>query len=156
MVLSVSPNEDDHVALQTIFNHASWKSYTECSWTLCRSATLASALATLRRNLTPIIVCERDLPSATWKDLLASIEPLDHPPFLIVTSRHADEYLWAEALNLGAFDVLAKPFETREVVRIISLAWLHWSDQNESCASLPGGKALSELTVAGQMSAHGS
>jgi hypothetical protein len=32
---------------------------------------------------------------------------LPDPPVLIVTSRLADEYLWAEALNPGAYDVLA-------------------------------------------------
>jgi CheY-like chemotaxis protein len=37
------------------------------------------------------------------------------PPMLIVTSRLADDYLWAEALNLGAYDVLAKPFDASEV-----------------------------------------
>jgi FixJ family two-component response regulator len=47
-------------------------------------------------------------------------------PSLIVTSRLADDRLWAEALNLGAYDVLAKPFERLELVRSVSSAWLHW------------------------------
>jgi DNA-binding response OmpR family regulator len=48
----------------------------------------------------------------------------------MVTSRLADERLWAEALNLGAYDVLAKPFDGREVIRILSLAWQHWQDRH--------------------------
>ena len=48
---------------------------------------------------------------------------------LIVTSRLADDRLWAEALNLGAYDVLAKPFERMELVRSVSSAWLHWLPQ---------------------------
>jgi DNA-binding response OmpR family regulator len=51
------------------------------------------------------------------------------PPVLIVTSRVADDYLWVEALNLGAYDVLAKPFDLTEVTRILSSAWLHWQQQ---------------------------
>ena len=39
----------------------------------------------------------------------------------------ADERLWAEALNLGAYDVLAKPFDRTEVMRVVSMAWMHWS-----------------------------
>jgi hypothetical protein len=39
-----------------------------------------------------------------------------------VTSRLADERLWAEALNLGAWDVLAKPFDADEVIRIGKIA----------------------------------
>jgi hypothetical protein len=34
-------------------------------------------------------------------------------------------------LNIGAYDVLAKPFDRKEVIRILSLAWLHWRDQHE-------------------------
>jgi DNA-binding response OmpR family regulator len=63
--------------------------------------------------------------------MLGEIMRLPEPPFLIVTSRLADERLWAEVLNLGAYDVLAKPFESKEVVRIVSLAWLHWKDRYE-------------------------
>ena len=50
---------------------------------------------------------------------------------LIVASRLADEGLWAEAMNLGAYDVLAKPFERKELVRSVSLAWLHWRHQHD-------------------------
>ena len=76
----------------------------------------------LRGNLLP----------GTWRDMLERIGRLPQPPFLIVTSRLADGHLWAEALNLGAYDVLAKPFDRNEVVRIVSLAWLHWKDQCET------------------------
>jgi len=53
------------------------------------------------------------------------------PPLVIVTSHLADERLWAEALNLGAYDVLAKPFDAIEVGRILGLAWQHWQDRHE-------------------------
>ena len=53
---------------------------------------------------------------------------LPDPPLLIVTSRLADERLWAEALNLGAWDVLAKPFAAEETIRIVSVARQHWRD----------------------------
>ena len=47
-------------------------------------------------------------------------------PSLIVTSRLADERLWAEALNLGAYDVLAKPFDSTEAMRVVGAAWRAW------------------------------
>ena len=65
-----------------------------------------------------VVLWERDLmPGTTWVDLLESIKHLPNPPSLIVTPRLAGEYLWAEALNLGAWDVPAKPFDRSEVVR---------------------------------------
>jgi DNA-binding response OmpR family regulator len=61
-----------------------------------------------------VVVCERDLPPGSWKDVLEQVTILSDPPSLIVTSRLADERLWAEALNLGAYDVLAKPLTERK------------------------------------------
>jgi DNA-binding response OmpR family regulator len=89
-------------------------------------ATLASGLAALPKRQFEVVVCERDLTPGSWKDVLDQVTILPDPPLLIVTSRLADERLWAEALNLGAFDVLAKPFDRLETVRVIGAAWRAW------------------------------
>jgi FixJ family two-component response regulator len=75
------------------------------------------------------VICECDLEPGNWKDVLDEVLALPQPPCVIVTSRLADDYLWAEALNVGAYDVLAKPFETEEVIRIVSSASRNWRDQ---------------------------
>jgi len=49
---------------------------------------------------------------------------LRRPPFLVVTSHVADNYPRAEALNLGACDVLAKPCYSEEVIRALGSAAL--------------------------------
>ena len=122
-VLSVSPLADDHYALQAFFNHSKWQ--------LHKADSLPSAVAVMRRREIGVVICERDLSQGTWIDLLEELRQLPDPPTLIVTSRLADERLWAEALNLGAYDVLAKPFERQELVRSVILAWLHWHHQHE-------------------------
>ena len=131
VVLSVSPIEEDHVFLEDLMNHSEWTLCPNSKWTIYRSCTLASALTILRESRIPIVVCECDLAPGTWQEMLAQLALLPNPPFLIVTSLLADEHLWAEALNIGAYDVLAKPFDRKEVIRIFSLAWLHWHDQHE-------------------------
>ena len=133
-VLSVSPIEEDHRFLEDIFSNY-WTPYAGSHWMLHRSLSLESALTALQENQIPIVISESDLLPGTWKDILARIKLLPTPPLLIVTSRLADEYLWAEALNLGAYDVVAKPFDSHELCRIISFAWLHWKDKYSS--SLP-------------------
>jgi DNA-binding NtrC family response regulator len=120
-VLSVSPIQDDHDTLERILSRN--------NWVIQKAHTLVSGVAKLRQNRFPVVLCERDLMPGTWREMLAEAERLPPPPFLIVASRLADESLWAEALNIGAYDVLAKPFDTAEVVRIVSLAWLHWKDR---------------------------
>jgi DNA-binding response OmpR family regulator len=92
-------------------------------------ASVAAILKALRRDPITVVLCDRDLLGDAWKELLEQFACLSQPPCLIVTSRLADEYLWAEALNLGAYDVLARPFERAEVVRTVTLAHLHWQNQ---------------------------
>jgi hypothetical protein len=45
---------------------------------------------------------------------------------VIVSSRLADERLWAEVLNLGGYDVLGMPFEPEKVLRVADSAWRAW------------------------------
>ncbi len=129
-ILSVSPIEEDHLFLEAIFsNHSYWTPCADSNWKLHKSLTLESALSTLNENQIPIIISESNLLPGTWKDMLARTELLPTPPLLIVTSRLADEYLWAEALNFGAYDVVAKPFDSHELSRVVSFAWLHWNNK---------------------------
>jgi DNA-binding response OmpR family regulator len=90
-----------------------------------------------------VVVCESDLRPGTWKEVLEQLRTLPDPPFLIVTSKFADDRLWAEALNLGAYDVLAQPFDGMEVTRIVSIAWLRWENRH----GVPGG-VMKEMTLA--------
>ena len=84
-----------------------------------------------------VVLCERDLTPGTWIDMLDHTSCLPHPASLIVTSRLADDRLWSEVLNLGGWDVLAKPFDRVEVIRSVGLAWEHWHHQIET-AAIPG------------------
>jgi DNA-binding NtrC family response regulator len=130
-ILSVSPMEHDHEFLERSFtDQAAWSQYTNSKPELYRSPTITSALRILRETEIPVILCEQDV-YGTWREMLERISHMDHPPYLVVTARLADEHLWAEALNVGAYDVLSKPFNRTEVIRIVSLAWLHWEERRE-------------------------
>jgi DNA-binding response OmpR family regulator len=137
-VLSVSPLAEDHLTLQAVFKHSEWELY--------KTANIASALAILRRRKIGVVICEHHLSPGTWIDLLELLRLLPDDPPLIVTSRLADERFWAEALNLGAHDVLAKPFERTELVRSVESAWLHWRHRHEVPA-----EAVKTMRAAGQI-----
>jgi DNA-binding NtrC family response regulator len=139
-VLSVSPTDEVHFSLQDIFSHSKWK--------LSKSHSLASALAFLRTQKTPVVLCETDLLPGTWRDLLEQVACAPNAPAVIVSSRLADDRLWAEALNLGAWDVLARPFVKSEVYQAVSAAWRHW--RNQQVSSPP---AMQVMSAAGWGSA---
>jgi DNA-binding NtrC family response regulator len=128
-LLSVSPIQNDHDTLAGLLDRDQWRIHSALS--------LRSASAFVRAHRVPLVICEHDLWPGSWTQLLDEIRLLSLSPFLVVTSRVADDYLWAEALNMGAYDVLAGPFDLTEVTRILSSAWRHWHDQYEAPMQSP-------------------
>jgi DNA-binding NtrC family response regulator len=128
-ILSLSPNQEDHDAVT--------KMLTGSTWRLHQAVCLRSALSVIRNHSIGVVVCERDLQRGTWVDVLEIVNLLDCAPPLIVASRLADERLWAEALNLGAYDVLAKPFDRRELSRSLNMAFLHGHHSHDKLEAAP-------------------
>jgi DNA-binding response OmpR family regulator len=122
-ILAVSPADEDNVLLEHVFSHSNWK--------FDRVRTCHEALEYLTRTEVAVIICAADLPDGDWKDLLDKLKGNLVPPRVIVESQIADDRLWAEVLDSGGYDVLAKPFEQREVIRVVSLAWRQWKHESE-------------------------
>lgn len=122
-VLSVSPLKEDHRALRQLLSDA--------PWLIRESHSIRSALMVLEECRIPVLVCDRDLPPGTWKDLLEQLAVLSSPPCVIVSCRQADDDLWTQALTAGAYDVLAKPFNASELRRTLFEAAQHWQEQYE-------------------------
>ena len=129
-VLSLSPVENDHMVLEQTFRDSSLTLYPNRRVRLRPSRTLASTLAALREHRIPIVICDRDGQPEAWREILQASKALSAPPCVIVTSRLADDRLWAELLNEGAFDLLSKPFDKSEVVRVIHSAWVRWQNRH--------------------------
>lgn len=117
-VLSLSVLGEDSAWLSTIRPPLPWK--------VASSASLESAMVEMAACDVAVVLCDADSDPSLWRDVLAECQRISKPPYLIVTSRLADDRLWAEALNLGAYDVLAKPFDSREVWHALTRAFTHW------------------------------
>ncbi len=117
-VLSVSRDASDHLTLRRILSGL--------PWAVSAAANCCQAVGKLRREKISVIFCESLLEDGTWKSILGHIRGEPNPPLLVVTSRVADEHLWSEVLNLGGYDVLAKPFSPDEVRHVCTTAslWL--------------------------------
>ena len=138
-VLAISPFSQDQLALQRIIGHS--------KWVLRTTSTYTEALEILHQDLVPVVITERDLPPYSWKDVLTELASMTNPPRLIVAADNADAQLWGEVLNLGAYDVLPKPFESAELFASVSSAWrawkyseamrLHYHDKSCESATVP-------------------
>ena len=122
-VLSISPCREDHTNVRHILGHS--------KWILDTADGLKAAIASLERHNPSVVICECDLKPGNWTDVLDHTNRRPHPPSVVVASRLADERLWSEILNRGAWDLLAKPFDRVELIRSIRSAWEHWRNQIE-------------------------
>jgi DNA-binding NtrC family response regulator len=123
-VLFVTTSHEDYARLSGILADSFGR--LEFQWEPQSCGSVHSALRLMRVKRIPIVLCEQNIGNGTWKDLLERTSELPQVPSLIVTSRTADEHLWSEALNRGAYDVLATPFNPEEVGRVLHSAWNNW------------------------------
>jgi len=142
-ILLVSHMAEDHIYLRRLLERARWETL--------EAYCCQEAVAAIAERDPDVILCEASLPDGNWKELLEALSRRLNPPYLIVTSRLADEYLWAEVLNLGGNDVLAKPFDAEEVCRVVELAREHHRERQLRRAA--GGDAT---TTGGPASEHGT
>lgn len=128
--LTVSADEDNRRALALIFHEMRWKlRYSPC---------LAQARDQIDHDVIPVVICDAALPDGGWESFFRYTERLSPRPNFVVSSRLADERLWSEALNLGAYDVLSTPFDRREVAHVIRCAWDSWWEREHHT---PSGKS---------------
>ena len=121
-LLVVSGDEQDHSSLHRILQ-------LDCQ--LYRAAGRRDALSSIRRFRPWVVVCDQILADGDWRDLLNDLQSEQQMPPLIVSSRVADDRLWAEVLNLGGYDLLTKPFAATEVSRVVRLAAQRGSKSGE-------------------------
>lgn len=112
-VLLISPFDEDHQHLRDILKDSNWQQH--------GSHTQKEAFEFLRDNIAPVVICDSELPDGDWRAVLRQLGRMQRPPLLVVTSRMADEHLWSEVLNLGGYNVLAKPLRMKEVCHVLGL-----------------------------------
>jgi DNA-binding response OmpR family regulator len=117
-LLSVSPFREDHETLRIFLD--------PLKVLITNAYNRRDALWTMANQQFGLILCEAQL---NWRDILSYLAEVLDPPRLVITSRLADERLWAEALNLGSWDVLIKPFDGAEVRRVVTSALGHRSER---------------------------
>jgi DNA-binding NtrC family response regulator len=71
-----------------------------------------------------VVLTDVALPDGTWKDVLRRAAQGRSRAAVVLCPRLADEHLWTEVLEDGAFDVLVEPYQDSEVARILDAAGL--------------------------------
>lgn len=111
-VLFVSPYPQDASSLAQMLR--------EDSLPVVHAYCLKDAASKLETGKFKVVLTEAHLEDGTWLDVLQLTRPLGKE--LVVTHPWADARFWAEAINLGAYDLLAQPFQGTEVRRVLASA----------------------------------
>ena len=126
-VLFVSPHREDATVLSRMLS--------SIPVPLAHVADLQHASATIQAEPYQVILTEATLPDGTWRDVLDMARRVVPAPAVIVTDAAADARFWAEALNLGVYDLIAQPFATDGVRRILSYACSRLSDKSRTAVA---------------------
>jgi DNA-binding response OmpR family regulator len=127
-LLQITAEPADQATLKRILARSNWHIQVR---TTCREA-----MQFLHRSAIPVIIADAEHDPANWRRVLRESGRLPESPCLIVSSRLADERLWAEVLNLGAYDLLATPFQPEEVRRVTMMAFEFWQREREQAGAL--------------------
>ena len=92
-VLAVSPSPAERVRLRKILSQENWLLY--------EASDCCEALALVRDQSVPVLLCERDHADGNWEDLLNTTASLPAPPNLIVFSRLARRIPLGEGAECG-------------------------------------------------------
>ena len=89
---------------------------------LLRAASLEEADLRLADEDTRVLLTEAAFPGGTWQDAMI-LKTTRHPDaVLVVTAESADERLWLDVLDQGAYDLILKPFFADELLRVLANA----------------------------------
>lgn len=97
-------------------------------WVLHFAQNCGEAWDALNESKAPIVLCDRELPAAEWRDVIQMMVSSAHQAYVILLSKVADDYLWNEVIRLGGHDLLTTPLREDDVLRAIRLAWFYWSN----------------------------
>ena len=73
-------------------------------------------------NPAPLVFTDTQLPDGTWADILAVAEKAAKPVNVIVVARVVNTRFYVEAIETGAFDFLAPPFNATDLAYVVRTA----------------------------------
>ena len=89
---------------------------------LHRAGSLKEADRLLADAESLVLLTEARFAGGTWQDALA-LKRTRHPEAaLVVTAESAGEGLWLDVLEQGAYDLILKPFDADELLRVLANA----------------------------------
>jgi DNA-binding response OmpR family regulator len=104
-------------------------------WKLKLLETVDQALSVAASDTVAIVIVDRDLSEHDWRISVQNLANTVSTPCVLLASSVVDPYLFQELVKHGGFDVIPKPIQSKELVRLGRLAFTYWRNQHTSMAS---------------------
>ncbi len=92
-------------------------------WRISIVGSSDAAIALLKEQPIPLVICDRDLAGEAWPDVLAKVAAQPQAVCVLLASSVMDDYLWHQVIRHNGYDVVAKPFQPEELRRAVTFAW---------------------------------
>ncbi len=92
-------------------------------WRISIVGSSDAAIALLKDQPIPLVICDRDLAGEAWPDVLAKVAAQPQAVCVLLASSVMDDYLWHQVIRHNGYDVVAKPFQPEELRRAVTFAW---------------------------------
>lgn len=109
---------------------------TQLGYDVEQAANVTEARTLLQQHQYSLVLSDYEMPDGTGMDLLAHVSSgHPHVPVVLLTG-HDDMPLARDAIACGAADFVTKPFELRQVARVIEQNWVRVERDEERTAAL--------------------
>ena len=92
----------------------------EQRWQICFASTLERAIDILRRQKIDVVIYDRDLPDAGWRQALSSLSNCAGPAIVIVLSNTTCASEEMLVLDCGGYAVARKPVERGNLIPLVN------------------------------------
>ena len=94
-----------------------------------------------------MVICDCNLRDGNWKKVFQICAGMAEPPRFLVASRLVEPELLDVARDLGAYSVLASPFDSREIEVRVQLAWHSWHREWRNTSAVSRGSEASSAEI---------
>ncbi len=114
-IVLLSANPEVRITFRRIFD--------DSGWSIRESKAIVRLADAIDSAWMGVLLTDYTLPDGNWRTAMAVAKKVAFACETVVTSRIADERMWAEVLNLGAFDLIPQPIDPADALGLCTGAW---------------------------------
>jgi DNA-binding response OmpR family regulator len=113
-LLLITPDDDLYLSVHKVAMH--------CEWDLQRVQDVEQSLHTLDAFPARLVIYDWTPERDDWRFAIDRLSARQNHPCILLASRVIDEYLWAELVTHGGFDIIHRSADPEQLIRAVRFA----------------------------------